>query len=70
MKVKVSARALVDLLAGRITAQQFRYALGDRDGEKSLVGHCLNSRHDLIERYRRVCGPGCRRRLPRAQLLR
>ena len=40
---------------------RFRYALGDRDGEKSLVGHCLNSRHDLIERYRRVCGPGCRR---------
>ena len=55
------ARSLVDLLAGRITVQQFRYALGDRDGEKSLVGHCLNSRHDLIERYRRVCGPGCRR---------
>jgi hypothetical protein len=22
---------------------RFRYALGDRDGEKSLVGHCLNS---------------------------
>jgi hypothetical protein len=41
MNVKVSARALVDLLAGRITAEQFRFALGERDGEKNLFKHWL-----------------------------
>lgn len=43
MKVKVSSRALLDLLAGRITVAQFRHVLGERDGEKGVVHHCLNN---------------------------
>lgn len=42
MKVKVSARALLDLLAGRISAEQFRSAVGGREGVKNLFKHCLD----------------------------
>jgi hypothetical protein len=42
MIVKVSARALIDLLAGRITADQFRHASGERKGEKNLFQHWLD----------------------------
>lgn len=35
-EVKVPARALLDLLAGRITEQQFRHFLGQRDGRNDF----------------------------------
>jgi hypothetical protein len=36
MTAEVPARALVDLLAGRISAEQFRHFMGQRPGEKNL----------------------------------
>jgi hypothetical protein len=42
MSVKISARAWVDLLADKITAEQFRFPLGERDGEKNLFRHWLD----------------------------
>lgn len=41
MLVKVSARALLDFLAGRINVDQFRHAMGQRAGEKNLFEHWL-----------------------------
>jgi hypothetical protein len=41
-KVRVSARALLDLLAGRMTAEQFRYQLGERRGERNMFQHWLD----------------------------
>lgn len=42
MKAKVSARALVDLLAGRISVEQFRSAMGEREDEGNLFKHWLD----------------------------
>jgi hypothetical protein len=47
MKVKVSARALLDVLAGRITPEQFRFRLGERKGEKNLFQHWLDTGYTL-----------------------
>lgn len=41
MRVKVSARGLLDLLAGRITLDQFRYLLGERAGASARIQWCL-----------------------------
>ncbi|MBM3553571.1 MAG: hypothetical protein FJX45_17925 [Alphaproteobacteria bacterium] len=41
MRAKVSARGLLDLLAGRITLDQFRYLLGERPGESNRIQWCL-----------------------------
>jgi hypothetical protein len=42
MKVKMSSRALLDLLAGRLTPEQFRHQIGQRPGEKNLFQHWLD----------------------------
>jgi hypothetical protein len=47
MKVKFSARALLDLLAGRITADQFRFRLGERKGDKNLFKLWLDAGQTL-----------------------
>lgn len=41
-QVSIPARAFLDLLAGRITPQQFSYALGDRPNEKNLFKGILD----------------------------
>ncbi|MFN3857469.1 MAG: hypothetical protein ACK4RV_06930 [Caulobacter sp.] len=43
MEVRVSARSLIDLLAGRVTPEQFRSLSGERPGEKNLFQHQLDS---------------------------
>lgn len=42
MEIRFSARALMDLLAGRIDVDQFRYALGERQGEANLFRNWLD----------------------------
>lgn len=39
--VRISARLLLDLMAGRITESQFRYYLGERNSEKNLFSDWL-----------------------------
>lgn len=41
-RIKVPARAFLDLMAGRITSEQFYYFLGERNGEKNLFKHWLD----------------------------
>lgn len=41
-RMRISARALLDLLAGRITAEQFRHFNGQRPGEVNLFRHWLD----------------------------
>ncbi len=43
MEVRISSRALIDLLAGRITAEQFRREVGERPGEKNFFKHWLDT---------------------------
>lgn len=43
MEVRISSRALIDLLAGRITAEQFRREVGERPGETNFFKHWLDS---------------------------
>lgn len=43
MEVRISSRALMDLLAGRITADQFRREVGERPGEINFFKHWLDS---------------------------
>ncbi|WP_448115430.1 hypothetical protein [Mesorhizobium amorphae] len=40
--VKIPARMFLDLMAGRLTEKQFRYLLGERDGEKNVFTGWLN----------------------------
>ncbi len=41
-KAKVPARALLDFLAGRISVDQFRHFMGQRQGEPNLFENWLN----------------------------
>lgn len=43
MEVRISSRALMDLLAGRITAEQFRREVGERPGETNIFKHWLDA---------------------------
>lgn len=47
MEVKVSARALLDLLAGRITAEQFRSRIDQRKGEVNAFQRWLDQGYTL-----------------------
>jgi len=40
--VRIPARMFLDLMAGRITEAQFRYFLGERNGEKNFLANWLN----------------------------
>jgi len=42
LQVRVPARVIVDLLAERITAEQFRYFMGERGDQKNLFQHWLD----------------------------
>ena len=41
-EISISARLLLDLLAGRITEQQFRYFLGEKPNEPSMFKNWLD----------------------------
>jgi hypothetical protein len=41
MQVKVSSRMIMDLLAGRMTPEQFRHFMGERPGQANLFHHWL-----------------------------
>lgn len=47
MKVKLSSRALLDFLAGRITAERFKSNLGDKNGRENLFKHWLDLGYTL-----------------------
>lgn len=43
MEVKISTRALIDLLAGRMTAEQFRRQIGEGPNQKNFFKHALDT---------------------------
>lgn len=43
MEVKISTRALIDLLAGRMTAEQFRRQMGEGPNQKNFFKHALDT---------------------------
>lgn len=47
VKVSMPARALLDLLAGRISPEQFRYFIGDDKNKVPLFQHYLDTGHTL-----------------------